>query len=132
MENKLKSEIWFEFSCSSGPGGQNVNRNQTRVTACFIPQQSKLLSEYQKKLLRGRLLSKINKDGILRVSSGKFRTQNANKKQAYENMLEVITAALKTTPKRRKTKATRSSQLRRLDEKRKRSEIKKIRQSKDY
>ncbi len=132
LSDKLTSEIWYEMSSSSGPGGQNVNRNRTRATACIIPLESKVLNNAQKLLIQRKLSHKISNDGVLRVSCEIHRSQMANKKQAYLHLIEVISGALITPKKRRATLPKYSSVERRIKEKKIRSEQKKFRQNRDY
>ena len=72
-------ELSYRSSRSSGPGGQNVNKVETRVTLLFDISGSAVLDETQKELVRQRLATRINKKGVLRVVSQRHRTQNANR-----------------------------------------------------
>jgi len=74
------SELSFVTSRSSGPGGQNVNKVDTRVTLLFDVAQSPSLSEAQRALLLERLPGRINKEGVMRVVSQRHRTQSANRR----------------------------------------------------
>jgi ribosome-associated protein len=76
------AELVFSTSRSSGPGGQNVNKVNTRVTLLFDIEGSASLSARQKALLRRRFPGRINKNGVLRVVSQRHRTQLANRDAA--------------------------------------------------
>ncbi len=123
------SELYLEFSRSTGPGGQHVNKVETRVTICFDIEASAVLDDHQRSCLKERLRSRINKDGILRVSCEESRSQAANRDLVRVRFTEVVSQALKSQKKRVPTKATRASQRRRMDEKRKRGDLKRGRGS---
>ena len=78
------SELVFTASRSAGPGGQNVNKVNTRVTLSLDLEASEALNEAQKAKVRERLATRINKSGVLSVSSQKERTQAANRRAATE------------------------------------------------
>ena len=122
-------ELHIEFSRSTGPGGQHVNKVETRVTIRFDIDASAVLDDRQRSLLKERLRSRINKDGILRISCEESRSQAANRDLVRVRFAEVVSQALKPRKKRVPTKATRASKRRRMDEKRKRGDIKRGRGS---
>lgn len=101
-------EIEFATSRSSGPGGQNVNKRETRVTARFNVAASPSLDEES----RGRLIEKlgghVSKEGWLAVTSQDHRTQGANKRAAVERLLAHLEEALEVAPERRPTKIPQS------------------------
>lgn len=121
-------EVSFETSTSSGPGGQNVNKVETRVTLLFDLEASDSLDPEQKETIRYRLATRINKAGVLRVVSQKHRSQSANRQAATERFAALLAEALEPTPPRKTTKPSRSARRRRLRHKRRRGEIKKLRQ----
>ncbi len=79
-----EDELRFTYSRSSGPGGQNVNRVETRVTLLFDVLGSPSLSEGHKRRIASLLATRINKEGILRVVSQRHRTREANRRAARE------------------------------------------------
>jgi ribosome-associated protein len=120
-------ELRFTYSRSSGPGGQNVNRVETRVTLLFDLDASPSLSAEQKRRVRTRLATRINKDGVLRIVSQRYRTREGNRRAALERFEELLTEACRPERPRRKTRATKAAKRRRLESKRKRGAIKRLR-----
>ncbi len=121
------AEISYATSRSSGPGGQNVNKVETRVTLLFAVEASPSLSEDQKERLRERLATRINKEGVLRVVSQKHRTQAANREAARERFAELVRAALAPVRRRRRTRVPKVAREKRLDSKRRRGRLKRER-----
>ena len=117
-------EISFEFSRSSGPGGQNVNKVSTRVTLLFDVAGSPSLTEEQRTRIRSRLGTRITKAGVLRVTSQRHRSQRANREAAVGRFAELIGEALRPRRPRRKTRIPRSVKEQRLQEKKRRGELK--------
>lgn len=122
-------ELSFEYARSGGPGGQNVNKVSTKVTLRFDVAGSPSLSDEQRGLICQKLATRITKDGVLRVTSQRHRTQRANQEAAVERFAELIRAALVRRRKRRKTKTPAAAHQRRLDEKKRRSALKKNRRN---
>jgi len=122
-----EEELRFTASLSSGPGGQNVNKVNTRVTLWFDVSNSPSLSQEEKELIMSRLGSRISKDGVLRVISQQTRSQMANREVAVERFVELLRTALKETKVRKKTGLSKGAKLRRLEEKRQRSILKRER-----
>ncbi len=121
------SELSFDYSTSSGPGGQNVNKVSTRVTLRFAVPTSPSLSDQQKELIRDRLATRINKQGVLRVISQRHRTRGANQKAAIERFAELLAAALHEDPERLPTRTPEFVRRRRLANKHHRSRVKQTR-----
>jgi ribosome-associated protein len=119
--------LTFVHSRSSGPGGQNVNKLSTRVTLLFALRDTVLLSPADIRRVRGRLAGRISKEGILRVSSSRFRTQRANRDATVERFYELLAEALAPPPPRTPTSVPRREKRRRLVDKLHRGERKKLR-----
>lgn len=122
-----EDELTFKTSRSGGPGGQNVNKLNTRVTMLFDVAASPSLSDEQKRQVRSRLATRIDKQGVLHVVSQKHRSQEANRQAAVERLLELLREALRPRPIRRKTKTPASAKERRLKEKKHRGALKRQR-----
>ena len=122
-----RDELSFTYSRSSGPGGQNVNRVETRVTLNFDLDASPSLTDAQKDRIRTRLAGRINKEGILSVSSQRHRAREANRRTAIERFDELIAKALERKRPRKPTKATAAARRRRLESKHRRGELKRTR-----
>jgi ribosome-associated protein len=127
-----EDEIVFKVSRSSGPGGQNVNKLNTRVTVFLDIARSANFSDGKKRRIRQALATRMNKDGVLRVVSQKHRTQEANRRAALERLLVLLAEALKPRPVRKKTKVPTGARERRLKEKKQRSLLKRQRSGKDW
>ena len=121
-------ELKWRFSRSSGPGGQKVNKTNTRVEIIFNIEESKVLNDYQKKVLTKKLKTKLVNNCICLTVQDE-RNQLLNRQLAIVRISSLIKNALKNLSKVRKaTKPSKASQKRRLESKKKRGELKKIRQ----
>ncbi len=120
-------ELTFKFSKSGGPGGQNVNKVNTKVTLFFDVSQSVSLHEFQKEKIREMLGNQISSSGVLMIVASEHRTQLANKTAALQRFETKISQALQYRKKRCKTRPTKNSKEKRLQGKRQRSAIKKQR-----
>ena len=123
----FESEVVYSAVRSSGPGGQNVNKVNTKVELRFNITSSLLLDEGEKELLFRKLKNKINKEGELVLSSQASRTNLSNKEAVTEKFFTIVAAALTLPKKRRPTRPTLASKERRLTSKRKQANIKKLR-----
>ena len=126
-----EEELDFATSRSSGPGGQNVNKVNTRVTVLFDLDRSAALSEEQRELLHLRLGGRISRAGVLRVVSQRHRTQLANKDAAVERLASLLRDALTEQPERVPLRVPRQAKERRLEEKHHRAELKRERSAPD-
>lgn len=113
-------------SRSSGPGGQNVNKVETRVTI-EIDVDALPLPDEKKQLVRERLAGRINRAGVLRVTAQAERSQLANRDRALARMEEILGDALAERAQRRPTRTPRAQKERRLREKKQRAETKRLR-----
>ena len=122
------NEIKWRFSRSSGPGGQNVNKIESRVEIIFNLEDSKVLDDYQKAILKINLKNKLVKNSLC-LAVQEHRNQLLNRQLALMKLSAIIKNGLNKPFKFRKsTKPTKASQKKRLDFKKKRGELKKSRQ----
>jgi ribosome-associated protein len=122
-----EDELSFEFARSSGPGGQNVNKVETKVRLLFDVRGSRSLSSDQRSLIEERLATRITKGGVLHVSSQRHRTREANRRTTIERFVELLADALEEDEPRVKTKVPKAARKRRLESKRRRSQKKAMR-----
>ena len=123
------NEIREEFTRAPGPGGQNVNKVSSAVRLRFGVRNSPSLSEDVRQRLTSIAGKRMTDDGVLLISATRFRTQERNRLDARDRLIELIRrAALKPAPRRR-TKPTTASQAKRLDEKSRRGRVKQLREA---
>jgi len=120
-----RSEIDYRFSRSSGPGGQHAQKSDTRVEASFDVEASSALSEAQKRRVVGKA------GPVLRAIAQDERSQWRNRELATERLVESLREALRVPRRRRPTKPTKASRERRLEQKRRRSNTKRLRRPPD-
>lgn len=123
----LVAECTFSSARSSGAGGQNVNKVNTKVELRFRVSSSTVFDENQKEKLQKRLANRINNDGELVLSSQESRSQSENKELVIGKFVQLLTDALKEKKKRKPTKPTKTSILKRLEAKKRQSDIKQMR-----
>ena len=120
-------EFTFETTRSSGAGGQHVNKTDSAVILRWTPELTTAFSEDAKHRILRFLERYLTKDGELLIRSTEARSQKQNKDTAVEKWINLIERALKPQIKRIATKPTRSSKMKRVNEKKRHSEIKKLR-----
>ena len=121
----IRSEIAFRFSRSSGPGGQHAQKSSTRVEALFDVEDSSGLTSAERK----RVLAKLGP--VVRSVAQDERSQLRNRELATDRIVEQLREAVKVRRKRKPTKPTAASQERRLEEKKRRGQTKRLRRSAD-
>jgi ribosome-associated protein len=123
-----ENEITFSFIRSSGPGGQNVNKVATAAQLRFDVKNSPSLPEAVKKRLTRLGGSRMTDDGILTITAQRFRTQDRNRVDGLERLTTLVRKAATPPKPRRKTRPPKKSIENRIQNKKYRSKIKKLRQ----
>jgi ribosome-associated protein len=122
-----EDEIRFRFSRSGGPGGQNVNRRATQVELTFDVARSPSLGPRQRSRLLEKLANRIDGDGVLHLVVSEERSQGRNRALALERFRDLLAGALKRPKRRKPTGPSKAAKRRRLQNKRRRSELKRQR-----
>jgi ribosome-associated protein len=123
-----EAELQFRFSTGGGPGGQHVNKTATRVTLLFDVANSPSLDEDTRARLLNRLASRLDRRGLLHIDVHESRSQWQNRATAVARFQSLVAEALVENPERRPTRPSRRARQERLEEKRRRSVVKKDRQ----
>lgn len=121
-------EVQIDFVRASGPGGQNVNKVATAAQLRFDVRTSSLPKEIRDRLIQ-RAGKRVTNEGVLLIEARRFRTQEQNREDAIQRFVELVRQSLVEPKKRKKTKPTQTSKEERLKEKKRRGDIKKMRQS---
>ncbi len=118
------AELELHFSPSGGPGGQHANKAATRAELTWNVQRSQALGPRQRQRLQAALRHRLDSSGNLRLTSDRNRSQMQNRNDAIRRFTTLVRDALKPAKPRVKTKPSRASKEKRLDQKKKRSETK--------
>jgi len=124
----LMSELIFSASRSSGPGGQNVNKVNSKVTLKLNVRNSNLLTEEQRGIILKKLTSRLTGEGILLLTSQDKRSQLQNKEAVIAKLNHLLIKAFTPTKARKPTKPGKAAKQKRINDKKQRSEKKQWRQ----
>ncbi|MGE0772488.1 MAG: alternative ribosome rescue aminoacyl-tRNA hydrolase ArfB [Cyclobacteriaceae bacterium] len=127
----ILSEVTFTTSRSGGPGGQNVNKVNSKVTLKWDVRHSVAIREDQRQHILQSLKRKLSKEGVLAITEQGSRSQLTNKELAITRLENLLAKAFVKRKKRKPTKPTKASVQKRIQEKKQRSEKKKWRQQPD-
>jgi len=121
------SELQFRYARSSGPGGQHVNRTESQVELLWDVRHTASLSETRRHRIERALANRIDKDGVLHLTSSRRRSQWQNKQAVTERFVALLREAVKPPRKRIATKPSRTAKEKRLQAKRHHARIKHLR-----
>jgi ribosome-associated protein len=126
---RLNRELLFTASRSEGPGGQNVNKVNSKITLRFDIPHSEIITDDEKKVLMDKLSSFLTKEGVLILSSQEKRSQLQNKEEVMKKLDTLLTKAFEVKKRRKPTKPSKSAKDERLKKKKLASEKKKWRRN---
>ena len=123
------SEVRFSAARSGGPGGQHVNKVSSRVILEFDVMHTFALSPYQKRRIAERVGNRMNQQGILRLQAQRHRTQSANRTDLLKKFIEILLDALRPVKSRIPTRVPHRVREKRLEAKKLRTQVKRVRQT---
>lgn len=123
------SEVRFSAARSGGPGGQHVNKVNSRVILEFDVGHTSTLTPYQKRIISEKVGQRMNQQGVLRLQAQRHRTQSANRAELIEKFIGILQDALRPVKSRVPTRVPRRIREKRLEEKKLRTRVKRIRQT---
>ena len=126
-----RAELEFRATRAGGPGGQHVNTSSTRIELLWNVRSTRALADEDRERVQQRLASRTDADGFIRVVSSESRSQLRNRESAEIRLAEMLRRALRTPRKRIPTRPSRASREARLQDKRKRSEKKRMRRGEE-
>ena len=132
FKRPFEREYFFQTSRSSGPGGQHVNKSETKVELRFYVDGSELLSDEEKEVIKSKLANKITVEGFLQIFAQEYRSQLKNKELAEKRFYHYLARALKKKKKRIPTKPSKQAREKRLTKKRQMAEKKARRTKIDF
>jgi ribosome-associated protein len=124
----ILTELIFTTSRSSGPGGQNVNKVNSKVTLQWNVSQSTVLTDEEKAIIQHKLASHITKEDVLQLTSQEARSQLQNKEGVVQKLEQLLTKAFTKKKARKPTKPSKAAKQKRIQQKKLRGETKKWRQ----
>ncbi|MCA1596923.1 MAG: aminoacyl-tRNA hydrolase [Chloroflexi bacterium] len=119
------SELRWRFSRSAGPGGQNVNKVETRAELIFNPAASRAFGPTQRRLVLEHIAARLDDSGDLHIVAGEYRSQHQNREAACRRLQSILADALRPRRRRIATRVPFSTRTARLESKKRRSDVKK-------
>lgn len=123
------SDVQFSAARSAGPGGQHVNKVNSRVILEFDVKHTSVLSAYQKRRITETVGQRMNQEGVLRLQAQRHRTQSANRADLLKKFVEMLQDALRPIKNRVPTRVPPRVREKRLEEKKLRTRVKRVRQN---